>query len=232
MVNQFENKFMYNKAIKDGVGLDDFVHSNLSGDYKIAVIGSSPNTTYTICHSGIKSSAVVVGSSQTQSSDISAIKLDNVISYNVDSGKCVTYTTPDTSNYLVIQVVASSDTTVNIAKIMVLKGDYSVGYNIPFSSFSTDSWLVGDKFMSYIMGAAINPKSSPEDINYIQNIIKYLDPSYESSLVPGVYDDTLKGIIKELQIENNISFSLGYVDPVTESYLLSKVEGSGIDLYE
>jgi hypothetical protein len=234
MVNLFENKFLYNKAIRDGIGLDDFVHTNSSGTYKISVISCSPNCNYTISHSGNKVTTVVVGSSRTQSTDISSLKLDNVQSYSIDSGKCAIYKTVSPANYLVVQVSAiDSDTSINISKILILEGDHSgSSENIPFSNFSSDSWLLGDKFMSYVLGASINPRSSHEDINYVQKIIEYLDPEYAKIASPGVYDSTLISLIRKIQNDNNITFSLGYVDPSTEAYLLSEVNGSDLNLYE
>lgn len=104
MINMFRNKFKYNMAIRDGIGQDDFVHTNLSGEYKIAVIESGPGEKYTIAHGSNKRTKLIIGSAPTYEDDLEVLKVQDVVEIELNPGESYVYTTskagtdPETGN--------------------------------------------------------------------------------------------------------------------------------------
>lgn len=248
MLNLFTNQFIYNKAIIDGTGYEDMVHTNLSGNYKITMIEAKPNTTYLISHGGKYSSTIVVGSSLTNMDNVEDYPLSNVVTKLVNSGTAMKYTTSENCQTLVIQVrhiglesldpdpggIIDEDKpdSENINRILIIKGDYQDDMMIPIESFPSDPWMLHDKLVDFFLDMGINKYSKDVNIEYVQKIIMAM---YRNIYIPGsmgIYDDELKKIIKNLQIDNKIAFATGYVDAETEYYLDKFSENNEVNPYE
>lgn len=119
MINQFNNQYYYNLAIRDGVGIDDMVH--YSSAYKVAIIPCKPNETFTIAHGYVEPRDIVIGSSQFYVEDILGgnLPVDNVVDFRdlrEDSGEdnrllygsFITYTTTNNCKNLIVQMKQSS----------------------------------------------------------------------------------------------------------------------------
>lgn len=92
-INLFSNDFYFYKAIRDGKEIDDKVHDNLEGIYKICVIKCKPGTTYTIAHSSSITQRLVIGSMVTNKRNLEVSKLQNVVDIMLPPGTPTLYTT-------------------------------------------------------------------------------------------------------------------------------------------
>lgn len=94
-VNQFQGDFIYNYAIRDGLGdtIDDVPHPNNSGLYKIALYECTPGQKITIAHNNSNSVHLVIGSSQANlRQDITSFMLQNVVEVDLSPGVGYQYT--------------------------------------------------------------------------------------------------------------------------------------------
>lgn len=93
-VNQFDGTFLYNYAIRDGVGVDDIPHKNSSGDYKVALYECKPNQKITIAHNNSRSTRLVIGSSSARlKQDVTNFMLENVQEVTLNRGDHFEYQT-------------------------------------------------------------------------------------------------------------------------------------------
>lgn len=128
MMNQFDNNYYYNLSIRDGVGIDDMIHS--SDSFKIAIIPCSPNQTFTIAHGYSRPTPIVIGSSQFYVDDIikGNLPVDNVLQLDLASGASVAYTTTANCKNLIIQMpyngLLNEETTT--VKVPVKLGDVNL----------------------------------------------------------------------------------------------------------
>ena len=91
-VNQFDGTFLYDYAIKDGLGYDGFPHKNASGMYKIALYKCKPNQKITIAHNNTKNTRLVIGSSPVRlKQDVTGSMLQNVVDITLNSGESYEY---------------------------------------------------------------------------------------------------------------------------------------------
>lgn len=134
---------------------------------------------------------------------------DAVILYNyihnigdiVDLG--VVPWTVDTNDYY--------DESNNVTNLLIIDGHYDPSVNIPFNEFTTDPWVIHDKFFNYLFGMAIHKYSTTEDITYVQ---KLLNAIYQDELLDkdyftvGVYNDKVKQLLKRYQ-NNQIHYTTG-----------------------
>lgn len=117
-INQFTGDFMYNYAIRDGIGVDDVIHHNTSGTYKVAVYQCYPGQKVTIAHDNTQAVKMIIGSSPaTLKSNLTTFMLSKVEAHDgiefplVKSEECIQYQCPSRANgdgfdahYLCIQV--------------------------------------------------------------------------------------------------------------------------------
>ena len=93
-VNQFDGKFMYGYAIRDGgVGQDDQPHQNPTGQFKIAIYKCRPGQQVTIAHNSPNNEHLVIGSStSTLYENIPNDLLKNVVEIDLKPGQGYQYT--------------------------------------------------------------------------------------------------------------------------------------------
>lgn len=102
-VNQFDGTFLYGYTIRDdpGVtdGVDDTVHENKSGLYKIALYQCQPGQKITIAHNNHKTTRLIIGScSMRLKQDIIGNMLQNVVDIQLKPGEGYQYTTTSTAD--------------------------------------------------------------------------------------------------------------------------------------
>lgn len=91
-------------------------------------------------------------------------------------------------------------------RLLVMYGNIEEGnsnneLNIPITEFQENTWLVHDEFLPYILGSAIHKYSDIEDILWLQNKIKEINPEY-SGLRSGHYDSPEDFILNEQLVWN------------------------------
>lgn len=90
-------------------------------------------------------------------------------------------------------------TGANINKLLIVPGDYNKNTAVPFSGFTTNPWIVHDKFVNYLLGMAITPYSRSEEITYLQELLKLYYPGYETNFSIGTFDDTMRQLLLDYQ---------------------------------
>lgn len=65
-VNQFDGTFLYDYALRDGIGITDKPHPNPTGMYKVAIYPCKPNQKVTIAHNNTKNTRLVIGSATSK----------------------------------------------------------------------------------------------------------------------------------------------------------------------
>lgn len=92
-INQFDGTFLYNYAIRDKDGIDDYPHENNENLYKIALYECTPGQKITIAHNSTQPTKLIIGSSPaTMKSNITNFMLSNVIEVELKPGEYVQYT--------------------------------------------------------------------------------------------------------------------------------------------
>lgn len=95
----------------------------------------------------------------------------------------------------------------NVRNLLIIDGHYDHSVNIPFSEFTTDPWIVHDKFFNYLFGMAVHKYSNSEDITYTQKLLEayYND---NNSFVIGTFTDDMRQKLKAYQ-GNQIYYTTG-----------------------
>lgn len=124
-------------------------------------------------------------------------------------------------NYTYTTVDNSDEDADNVDNLLIIDGHYynydantkeyqegkclTGDVNIPFEEFTSDSWIVHDKFFNYLLNMAVHKYSTSEDISYMQKLIKlyypenYLETSY---LYPGDFSDKMKQLVLKYQTDH------------------------------
>lgn len=99
----------------------------------------------------------------------------------------------------------------NVNNLLIIDGHYDNSVNIPFSEFTSDDWVIHEKFFNYLLGMAIHEYSNSENITYLQKLLKEIYPEHtydKSFFYPGNYSDNMKNIVKDYQ-RSKVSYTLG-----------------------
>lgn len=99
----------------------------------------------------------------------------------------------------------------NVENLLIIDGHYDKEVNIPFKEFTTNDWVIHEKFFNYLLGMSIHEYSNQDDISYLQKLLKEVYPQYiynEDIFYPGYYSDNMKIILKDYQ-EKKINYVLG-----------------------
>ena len=108
-----------------------------------------------------------------------------------------------------INTDATYDDSVNVSNILIIDGHYDMDVNIPFSEFTTDPWIIHDKFFNYLFGMAVHKYSNSEDITYIQKLLKEVtSETVGNSLVLGIYNEEMRLLMKQYQ-SNKMYYTTG-----------------------
>lgn len=92
-VNQFQGTYLYNYAIRDGIGMDDIPHYNNNGFIKTAIFKCKPGQKLTIAHNNDKVIHMVIGSSPANlKQDLTGFMLQNVVEVDLKKGEGYQYT--------------------------------------------------------------------------------------------------------------------------------------------
>lgn len=102
--------------------------------------------------------------------------------------------------------------------ICVTKGAFT-DQNFPAKEFSDAHWAIHDTFIDYLLQIPITKYSDEEDIAYIQDKLTDLTTPYNIG-IRGIYQDCLINFIKDYQHRHGILFETGYIDKITEDYIL------------
>lgn len=97
------------------------------------------------------------------------------------------------------KVPSDSDEGNNLSKLLVISGEYDRSVGIPFSSFTSNPWIVHDKFTNYLLGMSITPYSESENITYLQELLKLEYPEYQDDFRIGCFNDTMKELLLKYQ---------------------------------
>lgn len=93
-VNQFDGTFIYDYAIRDGIGIDNKPHKNATGLYKIALYECKPNQKITISHNNNRNTRLIIGSSPARlKQDITGFMLTDVEEVYLNPGDHYEYQT-------------------------------------------------------------------------------------------------------------------------------------------
>lgn len=99
----------------------------------------------------------------------------------------------------------------NVENLLIIDGHYDRTVNIPFEEFTSNDWIIHEKFFNYLLGMSIHKYSDSEDITYVQKLLKerypehYYDKNY---FYPGKYSDDLRDLVKEFQ-ESMVYYDTG-----------------------
>ena len=92
-INQFDGTFIYNYAIRDKDGIDDYPHPNAENIYKIALYECKPGQKLTIAHNSPVPVKLIIGSSPaTLKQNIPNFMLSNVKEVTLKPGDYIQYT--------------------------------------------------------------------------------------------------------------------------------------------
>lgn len=98
-INQFTGNFIYNYAIRDGIGITDKPHINTTGLYKIALFECTPGQKITIAHNNTRSTHLVIGSAFSKlKQNITNDILNNVVEIDLKPGEGYQYTCASEEN--------------------------------------------------------------------------------------------------------------------------------------
>lgn len=93
-VNQFDGTFLYEYAIRDGIGVDNIPHKNASGLYKVALYECKPNQKITIAHNNTRNTKLIIGSSPARlKQDVTSFMLQDVEEVYLNPGDYYEYQT-------------------------------------------------------------------------------------------------------------------------------------------
>lgn len=93
-INQFKGMFLYNYAIRDGLGIDDVPHPNTKLHVKIALFQCKPGQKLTIAHNNANTVHMIIGSSSANlKQDLGGFMLQNVVEIDLHAGEGYQYTT-------------------------------------------------------------------------------------------------------------------------------------------
>lgn len=90
----------------------------------------------------------------------------------------------------------------NVSNLLIIDGHYNKEVNIPFKEFTTNDWIVHEKFYNYLLNMAIHPYSNSEDITYLQKLLKEIYPDFaynKSYFYNGIYNENIRNMVKEYQ---------------------------------
>lgn len=99
----------------------------------------------------------------------------------------------------------------NVRNLLIIDGHYDHSINIPFSEFTTDPWIIHDKFFNYLFGMAIHKYSNSEDITYVQKLLSevYSESYYDDNFFTvGTFTDDMRQKLKAYQ-GNQIYYTTG-----------------------
>ena len=118
----------------------------------------------------------------------------------------------------------------NQDRLLVMYGDVDLGnpnnqLNIPIEDFQTEPWAIHEEFLPYILGSAIHKYSNIEDITWLQNQVKTINPNYKE-LRWGYYDSPIDYISNEKFVWNEIKsrYELYNNNNYTGYYLYDSVD--------
>lgn len=121
----------------------------------------------------------------------------------------------------------------NINKLLVVPGGYNRDTAIPFSGFTTDPWIVHDKFINYLLGMSVTQYSRSEEITYLQGLLRLYYPGYETNFNVGTFDNDMKRLLLKYQnskytaTKGDMNFD-GKIDDkdltIIEKYLAKEIE--------
>lgn len=244
MVNYFTNKFIYNKTFING--FSGQIENDRTNTHRLFVMDCEPNTKYCIGTNTATFSIFSISSSILSKSDIkTGTEVRNQITdIRVNSGEMFEYETGNNIQSIIIESLYHVNNSLNevdssyiINDFLILQcskeeiGDLNNRNNsssslyVPTDIYCNNPWTLNDRFMSFITGHAINPNSNKEDIYKIQ---KYINKIYNKEYIEysyGIYDNTLRNLVKRFQIDNNLYYCDGYVCPDTELKLRLTAEG-------
>ena len=103
--------------------------------------------------------------------------------------------------------------------IFVIEGTDIESNNVPISDYNSETWMVHEKFIEYILRITIDKYGKPDDITYLHNLVKG-NVSIASLGQSGEYTEILKEAVRNFQKRNNIPYCLGYLDTETEKLML------------
>lgn len=103
MINLFPGTFLYYTAFRSNYGATDFIHDDPSGEHKVCIIKCKPETQYTIAHGAPEVSKLIIGSYVGKRTDLTTMRVQNVINVDLAPGIPYVYTTTSDATYLVIQ---------------------------------------------------------------------------------------------------------------------------------
>lgn len=108
----------------------------------------------------------------------------------------------------------SDNNSLNVSNLLIIDGHYEKSVNIPFDEFTSDGWVVHEKFFNYLLGMAVHKYSDSEQIYYVQKLLKeyYPEHAYDKKFFnPGIYSDLMRQMILDYQ-KSKIHFSIGDLD--------------------
>ena len=122
-----------------------------------------------------------------------------------------------TEEYVTKEVTLDQNKSENV--IFVIEGTDIESNNIPISDYNSETWMVHEKFIEYILRITIDKYGKPDDITYLHNLVKG-NVSIASLGQSGEYTEILKEAVRNFQKRNNIPYCLGYLDTETEKLML------------
>lgn len=99
----------------------------------------------------------------------------------------------------------------NVSNLLIIDGHYDTSVNIPFEEFTTDPWVIHDKFFNYLFNMAIHKYSNTEDITYVQKLLKEAYPELiynEDYFKVGTYTKEMQQKLKLYQ-NSKIHYTTG-----------------------
>lgn len=90
----------------------------------------------------------------------------------------------------------------NVSNLLIIDGWYEKDIGIPFLEFTSNPWIVHEKFFNYLLGMAVHEYSNSESITFVQEFLKEYYPfSHHGTRFfdVGVYGEDMKTMMKEYQ---------------------------------
>lgn len=116
----------------------------------------------------------------------------------------------------------------NVNNLLIIDGHYDKEINIPFKEFTTNDWVVHEKFYNYLLDMAIHPYSNSENITYLQKLLKEIYPNLafdKSYFYNGLYNDNVRNLVKDYQ-KSFTNYTIGDLN------LDGKLNETDLDLLE
>ena len=246
-VNQFTGTFLYNYAIRNGVGVDDQPHEDTSGHYKIALFKCKPGQKLTIAHNSSKSTHLVIGCSDVNlKQNIIGSFLVNVVEIDLAAGEGYQYTCTSKSDnthrdatWLCIQCPSDyGNIEGEVEKTITLQlGDINQDgivnmqdYHLLASYTATGPgseelhWEATRKQLAAMdlnQDGVVDNRDTLEMEYYIQGYIPVLDAVPYTYTIPGEYTDG-NNISNFLIIEGHYdkSINIPFSDFITDSWIV------------